>query len=124
MSAGAKVAAAVASGYLLGRTKKLKLAITVGSMLAGKKIATNPRDMMKQLNELVEGNPELSKLADQVRDKLFEAARAAAIAAASNRMEGLSDSIRDRTDRMLAPAEAEGEGAEDDEGEEEARGRG
>ena len=38
MNATARIAAAVAGGYLLGRTKKLKLAITVGSMLAGQAI--------------------------------------------------------------------------------------
>ena len=42
MSNTSKIAVAVASGYLLGRTKRLKLAITVGSMLAGQRIATNP----------------------------------------------------------------------------------
>ena len=31
----AKIGFGVAAGYLLGRTKKLKFAITVGSMLAG-----------------------------------------------------------------------------------------
>jgi hypothetical protein len=41
MSAASKIALGVASGYLLGRTKKLKLAITVGSMLAGNRIATD-----------------------------------------------------------------------------------
>ena len=35
----AKIGLGVAAGYLLGRTKKLKLAITVGSMLAGQRVA-------------------------------------------------------------------------------------
>jgi len=100
MSAAGKIALGVASGYLLGRRKKMKLAITVGSMLAGKKIATDPRGLLKQLNELVEQNEELSKLADQVRGELFSAARSAAIATANSRMDGLSDAIRDRSDRL------------------------
>ena len=33
-----KIGLGVAAGYLLGRTKKMKLAITVGSMLAGQRI--------------------------------------------------------------------------------------
>jgi hypothetical protein len=129
MSAAGKIALGVASGYLLGRRKKMKLAITVGSMLAGKKIATDPRGLLKQLNELVEHNEELSKLADQIRGELFTAARSAAVATANSRMDGLSDAIRDRSDRMsLSSAlgkagdseelEQDEEGGESEEGEE------
>ena len=75
MSAAGKVVLGVAGGYVLGRSKKMKLAITLGSMLAGKKLATNPRGLMKQGAELVESNPELSKLSDQIRSQLFDAAR-------------------------------------------------
>ena len=66
MSATSKIAVGVAAGYLLGRTKKLKLAITVGSMLAGKKLATNPQALLAQGSELIEKNPELKKLQDQI----------------------------------------------------------
>jgi hypothetical protein len=48
MSAATKIGLGVASGYLLGRTKKLKLAITIGSMLAGQRIATSPQGLLKQ----------------------------------------------------------------------------
>src|SRR5918994_5290643 len=113
MNTSAKVAAAVASGYLLGRTKKLRLAITVGGLLAGKRIATDPRAIVQQLATVVEQNPELSKLSDQVRGRLVTAGREAAVAAASNRLNRVSDSIRDRTDRMLSAG-----GAEEDENEE------
>jgi outer membrane biosynthesis protein TonB len=107
MSAGARIAAAVTAGYLLGRTKKLRLAITVGGMLAGKKIATDPRGLLKQGAELVEGNPELAKLQAQIQGKVLEAARTAAIAAAVNRMDVLSGAIRERTDRLALPASAQ-----------------
>jgi hypothetical protein len=115
MSAGAKIAAAVASGYLLGRTKKLKLAITVGGMLAGKKIATDPRSLMKQGAELIESNPELSKLQDQIRSQLFDAARKAAVASAGQRMNMLSDSIRERSERLSLSRGQEDEDAGEDE---------
>src|SRR4029079_12433869 len=102
MNTTAKVAAAVASGYLLGRTKKLRLAITVGGLLAGKRIATDPRGIVHQLNGMIEQNPELSRLSGQVRGKLVQAGRDAAIAAASQRLNRVSDSIRGRTDKLLA----------------------
>ena len=103
MNTTGKVAAAVASGYLLGRTKKLRLAITVGGLLAGKRLNTSPRALVAQASELIEKNPELARLSDQVRGKLMSAGREAAIAAASNRMNRVSDSIRTRTDRFLEP---------------------
>jgi hypothetical protein len=115
MNTTAKVAAAVASGYLLGRTKKLKLAITVGGLLAGKRIATDPRAIVQQLADVVEQNPELSRLSDQVRGKLVTAGREAAVAAASNRLNRVSDSIRDRTDRMLSVGNGQDEGGTADE---------
>jgi hypothetical protein len=118
MNTTAKVAAAVASGYLLGRTKKLKLAIAVGGLLAGKRIATDPRAIVQQLADVVEQNPELSRLSDQVRGKLVTAGREAAVAAASNRLNRVSDSIRDRTDRMLSAGSRQDEdeaGTEDEE---------
>ena len=65
MSTASKIAVGVASGYLLGRTKKLKLAITVGSMLAGQRISTSPQGLLKQGQELLDKNPELQKLQDQ-----------------------------------------------------------
>ena len=82
MSATAKIGLGVAAGYLLGRTKKFKLAITVGSMLAGQRIATSPQGLLKQGSKLVEGNPELAKLQKQISGKLLDAAKAAAVAQA------------------------------------------
>src|SRR5690349_3480289 len=95
MSNTSKIALAVTSGYLLGRTKKLRLAITVGSMLAGQRIATNPTALLKQLNGLIEKNPELSKLQDQITGKLVESAKSAAISAATSRLESFNDSLRE-----------------------------
>ena len=118
MSNEAKVVAAVASGYLLGRTKKMKLAITIGSMLAGQRVATSPRGLLKQGQELVESNPELAKIQDQIRDKLFEAAKAAAVATLSSRLEMFSDSLRTRTDDLRGLAELEAPSDESEEAEE------
>src|SRR4051794_27844250 len=115
MNTTAKVAAAVASGYLLGRTKKLRRAITVGGLLAGKRIATDPRGIVHQLNGMIEQNPELSRLSGQVRGKLVQAGRDAAIAAASQRLNKVSESIRGRTDKLLAgPGDALSSRSDDD----------
>lgn len=95
MSATSKIALGVASGYLLGRTKKLKLAITVGGMLAGKKIATNPQALLAQGSQLIDKNPELKKLQEQISGKLLDTAKTAALTSATNRLEGFSSSLRD-----------------------------
>lgn len=100
MNTATRVAAAAASGYILGRRKRLKLAIAVGSMLAGKRLATDPKGMLRQANELIESRPELAKISDQVRTTLFTAARGAAVGVVSNRINSLSDSIRDRSDKL------------------------
>src|SRR4051794_15325574 len=101
MNSTGKVAAAIAAGYLLGRTKKLRLAITVGGLLAGKRIATDPRELVQQALGVIEKNPELSKLSDQVRGRLVDAGKEAAVAAASSQLNRVSDTIRHRTDRIM-----------------------
>ena len=104
----AKIGFGVAAGYLLGRTKKLKFAITVGSMLAGQRISTNPQILMKQVGELVEKNPELAKLQQRITVELLNAAKTAAIAAASSRVDAANRSLTARRD--------EDEDDDDDEG--------
>src|SRR6478609_8444311 len=94
----AKIGFGVAAGYLLGRTKKLKFAITVGSMLAGQRISTNPQILMKQVGELVEKNPELAKLQQRITVELLNAAKTAAIAAASSRVDAANRSLTARRD--------------------------
>ncbi len=89
----AKIGLGVAAGYLLGRTKKFKLAITVGSMLAGQRIATNPQALLKQFGELADKNPELAKIQDRVRGELFDAFRTAAIAAAGQRLDSANRAL-------------------------------
>lgn len=109
MSTGARVAAAVGAGYLLGRTRKFKLAITVAGLMAGKRIATNPSGIARQAGELVESNPKLAELTDQVKGSLVQAGRTAAISMASRRIDSVSESLRERSDRWsgIEPADAE-----------------
>ncbi|WP_116951955.1 hypothetical protein [Jiangella endophytica] len=117
MNTATRVAAAAATGYILGRRKKLKLAIAVGSMLAGKRLATDPRGMLRQAGELVESRPELAKLSEQVRTTLYTAARGAAVGVVGQRIDHLSDSIRDRSDRLTSTVTERvpvGRGSEDD----------
>ncbi|MFJ9316058.1 hypothetical protein ACIRN4_17845 [Pimelobacter simplex] len=93
MSANSKIALAVAGGYLLGRTKKLRLAMTLAGMLAGKKLATN-RQLLAQGAKLVEGNPQFKELQGQLTGRLVEVAREAALVATASRVESLTQSLK------------------------------
>jgi hypothetical protein len=117
MTNASKIAMGVASGYLLGRTKNLKLAITVGSMLAGQRVATSPQGLLKQGSELLEKNPEFQKLQEQITGKLFEAAKAAAIATATSRIESFSKSLTDQGSKTARTVKGEVLGEEEPEDE-------
>ncbi|MEV6262668.1 hypothetical protein AB0M42_18255 [Streptomyces sp. NPDC051784] len=87
-----KIGTALVGGYLLGRTKKAKLAIGFGMFLAGKKLSLDPQ----QLGKLVAQSPVLSGLTDQVRKELLGATKNAASSALTRRVNHLSDSLSER----------------------------
>ena len=107
-----KVAAAVAAGYLLGRTKKLKLAITVGSVLAGQRLSSNPQKLLKGATSLVQNNPALSALQTELRGRAFDAAKGAAVSVATSRIDKLTDTLRTRGEKKRAEKEAPAESEE------------
>ena len=100
---GGRIAAAVIGGYLLGRTKKMKLAIMVGGALMGKKIPTDPTQLLKLAGSMVEKSPELQRLDTAVRGRLMEAGKDAALAVASSRMEALTDNLVNRVETLGKP---------------------
>ncbi|MFG3212291.1 hypothetical protein [Streptomyces tendae] len=102
------MAAAVAGGYLLGRTKKAKLAFAVGSYLVGRRVGLSPGQVLGQGLGSLQRAPQFQELGEQVRGELLTATRAAVNAAANRRLTGLADSLRDRTDALT------GEGRRDD----------
>ncbi|OMI91783.1 hypothetical protein BSZ07_02595 [Streptomyces sp. M1013] len=102
------MAAAVAGGYLLGRTKKAKLAFAVGSYLVGRRVGLSPGRVLGQGLGSLRQAPQFQELSDQVRGELLTAGRSAVTAAANRRLTGLADSLRDRTDALT------GEGRGDD----------
>ncbi|MET9351929.1 hypothetical protein ABZY14_02775 [Streptomyces sp. NPDC006617] len=104
------MAAAVAGGYLLGRTKKAKLAFAVGSYLVGRRVGLSPGQVLGQGLGSLQRAPQFQELTDQVRGELLTAGRAAVTAAANRRLTTLADTLRDRTDALT------GEGRRDDGG--------
>jgi hypothetical protein len=110
----AKVAAAVAGGYLLGRTKKLKLAVTLAGLLAGRKLAADPKAIV---GKIVDGNPELEHLRGQLSDGLTGAAKELAMATAASRLESMTDAIQGASEDTDSDQEDEFDEPEDEAGE-------
>jgi hypothetical protein len=115
-----KVGVAVAGGYLLGRTKKARLAIALGSWLLGKKL--DPKELGKEAFQQLSQRPEFAKLTGDMRGELLSVGRAAAIAAMNSRIERLATSLDSRTSQLRDQLELGGgtsdgdseDGVEDD----------
>ncbi len=108
MGAETRILAGAAAGYVLGRTKRLRLAITVASMLAGKQISTDPKKVAQQVGRLIDDNPQLAQLKGEITGELLTAAQSAATAVLTNRMNTLSDTLHERSDALRGlAAEAE-----------------
>lgn len=95
MKCGARVALGVAGGYFLGRTKKMKLAMALAGMVAGKR-AGGPGELLAQGTKLLGKSPDLTRLSDEVRGRLIEAGKAAAVAVATRQVEALTDRVTQR----------------------------
>ncbi|MGV9246783.1 ABC transporter substrate-binding protein [Streptomyces sp. NPDC003710] len=87
----AKIGAAVLAGYVLGRTKKAKLAMSLGAMLAGSRVKPG------QLGKLLQDSPLVGNVGDQVRTELTEAGKTAATTLLSAKAESLADALHERT---------------------------
>ncbi|MFK4146546.1 DNA primase [Streptomyces sp. NPDC004065] len=88
---------AVGAGYLLGRTKKLKLAVAVGSLVAGKKMNLSPRQLAGLVNQQLKDNPQFKEIGDQLRQDLRGVGKAASGAMVERQMTALADRLHGRT---------------------------
>jgi hypothetical protein len=103
MKDGLRIALAVGAGYLMGRRRKMKLALTLAAAGASGRIAKNPAGLVKQGTKLLSASPEVKVLTETVRGRLVEAGKAAAVTAASSQIDALSDRLQRRTDSLLRP---------------------
>ncbi|MEI7034735.1 hypothetical protein [Streptomyces pratensis] len=108
MTQNVKIGTALVGGYLLGRTKKAKLAIGFGTFLLGRRFDLDPR----RIGRMLADSPVMGSLNDQVRKELVDATRTAATKAVTQRAGGLADSLRRRTEALDGGA-ADGEPEED-----------
>ncbi|MGW0581606.1 DNA primase [Streptomyces sp. NPDC002920] len=91
---------ALGAGYLLGRTKKLKFALALGSLAAGKKLNLTPGGVAELVSQQLRDNPQFKELGEQLREDLQGVGKAASGAMVERRMESLADRLHDRTSKV------------------------
>ena len=100
MKCGVRVALGVVGGYFLGRTKKMKLAMMLGGMAAGRQ-AGGPGQLLAQGAKLLGQSPELTRLTDELGGRLLDAGKAAAVAVATRQVENLVNRVGTLTDASV-----------------------
>jgi hypothetical protein len=117
MKGGTRAAAALAIGYVLGRRKRLRtatlmtVATAVGGTTVGGIVLKRGMKMLNSTEAFGKIAPQLSEITDTVRGDLLTAAKDAASAAVTSRIDTFTDSLHDRADRLRNPGETVAEGA-------------
>ncbi|MFD3736074.1 DNA primase, partial [Streptomyces sp. NPDC058632] len=88
---------AVGAGYLLGRTRKLKLAVAVGTMVAGKKMNLTPKGIAELVTTQLQHNPQFKEIGDQLRTDFRGMGKAASGALVERQIGTLADRLHGRT---------------------------
>src|SRR6185312_3526416 len=83
MANGGKVALAVGAGYLLGRTRKMRVALMLAAAGITGKFPGSPTQLVAHGLKSLGASADVSQLSQQLRGELLDAARAAALAAAT-----------------------------------------
>ena len=112
MKPGARVALGVGIGYFLGRTKKMRLAMMLAGAGMTGKLPSNPQELLQRSASMLGSSPEINKITESVRGELMHAARAAAVTAASNRIDALNERLQSRASGGGERSEDEPEDAE------------
>lgn len=118
-STKAALAASVAVGYMLGRGRKAKLAMTVAAYLASRKLQAKPQELLAAGVGKLGESPEVAQLVEQVRGEVLNVGREALKALADRRLGTFADALAERTRSLGQAVDAAQERAEEREAEEE-----
>lgn len=91
---------ALGAGYVLGRTKKLKVAVAVGTAVAGKRLNLTPRGIADLVSTQLRNNPQFLEIGDQLRQDLRGVGKAATGALVERQINGLADRLHGRTSQV------------------------
>ncbi|MEZ0161898.1 DNA primase [Streptomyces griseorubens] len=100
---------AIGAGYLLGRTKGLKMALAVGGLVAGKKLNLSPRAVADLVSQQLRDNPQFKELGDQLRGDLRGVGKAASGALVERQISSLADRLHGRTAEVRGRLDGGGE---------------
>ncbi|MFE3738451.1 hypothetical protein [Streptomyces sp. NPDC059134] len=106
------LAAAVLGGYVLGRTKKGRLALAVATAVSGRGIGLGPRELAAEGARRLAEAPQVAGLKEQFREQGMTAAGSALSAVTDRAMGSLADTISGRAERL---GDTDGEAGEDGE---------
>ncbi|WP_147471577.1 hypothetical protein [Nocardia stercoris] len=90
MKGGARIVAGVGVGYMLGRRRKMRFALSLAGAAMARRNTGMTTELLERGTSLLKSSPELTQLTDTVRGELLGAVRSAAVTAASNRIDALS----------------------------------
>ncbi|MDO3703800.1 hypothetical protein Q3W71_19215 [Micromonospora sp. C28SCA-DRY-2] len=115
MNSGARIGMAVGFGYLLGRRRKLRTALTLAAAVAIGRASRDPGGLLGRAGGLLQSSPHLSNLS-HLGKPLASAGKAAATAAASSGIDAVSGKLRGSADalRRRAAGQSDGGGRPDD----------
>lgn len=112
MKCGSQIAVAVVGGYILGRSRRTRLAAVLALMAAGGgRLPVGPEDLLRK-GPLA--GP-LDKLTGDLRSQLVDAGMSVAKRAASSRIDALSDRLQERADTLRGTARQAEEAVEEEE---------
>ena len=97
MSATSKVAGAVAAGYLLGRFKKLRLALLVGTAMASPKFRSAAVGLIE---DRIPGGAVVGTLGKEVGTRLLDVGKTAATSVVAARIDGFTESLAHRSENL------------------------
>ncbi|MFG2055473.1 hypothetical protein ACGFI9_15750 [Micromonospora sp. NPDC048930] len=99
MKSGARIALAVGAGYVIGRRRKLRTALTLAAAVAAGRASQQPGGLKQLAADLLSVNPQLSNLS-KLGGPLATAGKAAATAAAGSGIDALSGKLRGSADAL------------------------
>ncbi|MGW0231279.1 hypothetical protein ACWDWO_23475 [Actinopolymorpha singaporensis] len=103
-----KIVLAVVGGYVLGRRKKARFALLLGSALAGKRL--DLRSLGQEAFERLSESPQFGRIKDEVTGELVSTGRAAAMARLTKPLDRLADSLEERTAGLTGKPSGDGKG--------------
>jgi len=114
MADTARIGSALVAGYLLGRTKKAKKAITLALWLTGKNKMLQPQNLAKMALTKLQDSPVAGEIITQIRGPLATAASKAALATLESRATAFADSLHEKTLALQPPGAEDAEADEDE----------